>query len=96
MSAADQPAEWEPTPSEAKGFRAFWGGWSLGAMKGDAERRGWWRAWARAYGAGVKASARWATLPPGPERDALEIPPYPEFSGAWEAWGDGYNEESGL
>lgn len=88
MSASVFPAEESLAPDEARGFAAFWLGARLEHANSEGERRGWWMASRRAYGAGVKASIAMGA------DDALN--PYPQFSGPWEAWGAGFNEETEL
>lgn len=91
MGEGDTPrgevAPFEFTDAETRGWNSFWSGWTLKAMSGDAERRGWNRGWARAYAIGWTA---WAD-PTEPE----DIP-YPQFSGPWEAYSDGWNERSEM
>lgn len=78
------------TDLERSGFEAFEANVDLihqGRLKGPNWLRGWWRAWARAYGQGVRA----ATL--DPEREGSGYPP---FSGADEAWCEGFDDAAAL
>lgn len=72
------------TPMERAGFIAFWTGPGL-LRKGPDWEYGWWIGHRLAYGQGVKASI---------VGGAREVScPYVQFSGPWEAWCDGYNDE---
>ena len=93
-----------------EGYDAFWAGAGL-LNRGQHWQAGWWMAWTRCYGQGVKASVQWcwaraawerkltASMHGGPmpglEPDELDNP-YEQFSGAWEAWGQGADEEARL
>lgn len=76
--------------SEAQGWRGFHSGVGLSpagappkAWAGAAATRflrGWWCAYAAVYAEGYHSAAI------GDDRDN----PHPQFSGAWEAWGDGH------
>jgi len=67
---------------EEFGWNAFWEGEPLHTLKTTPEMRGWWLAHRRAYALGHFAAAT----------DATDENPYAQFSGPWEAWGDGYND----
>jgi hypothetical protein len=82
------PSQANLTAEEEHGYDAFWHSASLSDMTTDDQRRGWWYGHRRAYGRGVKASYAVG----GREVDC----PYAQFSGPWEAWCDGYNEEDEL
>ena len=79
------------TPMEAEGFRDF----QLFAMLSRSAnlewQRGWWLAWARCYGQGVKVASH-------NRHDAVPIidNPYPQFSPPWEAWASGFDAEEHL
>lgn len=77
------------TESDRRGFRAFSEGFPLNCVPAPWVG-GWWRAWSLAYAMGVKASIL----------DGLEdregVSPFPQFSGAWEAWAEGYDSQVHL
>jgi len=81
--ASDLPSTADLNREEALGWAAFWAGKGL-KPSGQTidEQRGWWLAHRRAYALGHFAAAT----------DATDENPYPQFSGPWEAWGDGYND----
>jgi hypothetical protein len=70
------------------GYNAFWEGHSLSiiAHQGPSKVAGWWRGWSQAYALGILAS----------RLSFVDTNPFPQFSGPWEAWADGYNDEPGL
>lgn len=81
-------------PAGSRGLAAFWGGApaykppaDLKGLDVDQWRAGWWSEWARCYAEGREAHAS-----PG---DTDGDSPYPQFSGAWEAWAEGWNEAAG-
>lgn len=74
---------------ERLGFEAFFSGRSGAFAAGAVKRQnGWVLAHRLCYGQGVRAGIR---------ADAGEVPevdnPYPQFSPAWEAWADGFEDE---
>lgn len=90
------PEDQDWTCDKQTGFDLFWQGVTLPmtVAAGAAEtipraaaqmRDGWFTGHRRCYGMGVKASMQRAISNP-----------YLEFSPAWEAWGEGYNDEPHL
>lgn len=71
---------------DQRGLNDFAANTTLSLMDTDGKRRGWWLGWARCYGRGILASLR----------NCEESNPYPTFSGPWEAWARGYDEEVGI
>lgn len=78
------------TPDDLAGFEAFAEGAALNPAWSHPVKRGWFRAWALCYGQGVKASL--VAAAEGREAES----PYPQFSGAWEAWAAGHDDEARL
>jgi hypothetical protein len=62
-----------------RGWQSFWAG---KALKDSPDAHGWHLGWARAYALGW---ATWADI------DDVDNP-YPQFSGPWEAWAQGWDE----
>lgn len=75
---ADMPAD------ERAGFDAFAAGRPFDHVAGAPWRRGWHKGWARCYGKGVMAFVMFSG-------DTVENP-FPQFSGAWEAWAQGFED----
>lgn len=73
-------------PGETWGWQRFWRDQPVSECDDEEERVGWRRGWARAYALG------WAGW------DAVDTDfdpnPYPQFSGPWEAWADGFNDHA--
>lgn len=62
----------------------------LKLMSQPEQVRGWNLGWARCYGQGVKA---WASFD---DLDGEAENRYPQFSGPWEAWAEGYDSAESL
>lgn len=71
------------TPEEQAGWDAFWQSRPLAEWPQSAAQRGWWMAHRFCYAEGYHAGAI-----AGDEDTA----PYEQFSAAWEAWCDGFND----
>lgn len=95
MAAHHIPANALPTVGEAEGFALFWRSGRLAQHLTSDLQRGWWFAHRRVYGQGV---AEWVArdADPHPGKDTEPVNPYTQFSPAWEAWADGYEEAEGL
>jgi hypothetical protein len=82
-------AEDEDLDADAKtGFEAFAAGTALADWP-PGQVRGWWLAYARCYGQGVKAGIAYAA-------GSQALSPYPQFSTAWEAWASGHDARDDL
>ena len=92
LSQIITPEDWENMPRhQREGAEAFAAGHGLAQLGAGAQivglHHGWWRGWAVCYAMGVKA----ATEDESSEGGDADPNPFPQFSGPWEAWGEGWN-----
>lgn len=86
------PEDADLGPLEQEGIADFALFRLLSASTNEDWRRGWWLAWARCYGQGVRA----AMIHRITNRVHPVSNPHPQFSGPWEAWAAGHDDEERL